>query len=61
VGHEPEHAGRNWSCEEAISKTISGKPVVTGYFHEPTFSIVYLVEDPATKAAAIIDPVLDYD
>lgn len=40
---------------------MSGKPVVTGYFHEPTFSIVYLVEDPATKAAAIIDPVLDYD
>lgn len=40
---------------------MSGKPIVTGFFHEPTFSIVYLVEDPATKAAAIIDPVLDYD
>ncbi len=40
---------------------MPGKPVVTGFFHEPTFSIVYLVEDPATKAAAIIDPVLDYD
>lgn len=40
---------------------MSGNPVVTGFFHEPTYSIVYLVEDPATKAAAIIDPVLDYD
>jgi len=40
---------------------MPGKPIVTGFFHEPTFSIVYLVEDPATKAAAIIDPVLDYD
>jgi glyoxylase-like metal-dependent hydrolase (beta-lactamase superfamily II) len=40
---------------------MPGNPVVTGFFHEPTFSIVYLVEDPATKAAAIIDPVLDYD
>jgi len=40
---------------------MSGKPVVTGFFHEPTFSIAYLVEDPATKAAAIVDPVLDYD
>ncbi len=40
---------------------MSGKPVVSGFFHEPTFSIVYLVEDPATKAAAIVDPVLDYD
>lgn len=37
------------------------RPVVTGFFHEPTFSIAYLVEDPATKHAAIIDPVLDYD
>jgi glyoxylase-like metal-dependent hydrolase (beta-lactamase superfamily II) len=40
---------------------MPGKPVVTGFFHEPTFSIAYLVEDPATKTAAIIDPVLDYD
>lgn len=40
---------------------MPGNPVVTGFFHERTFSIVYLVEDPATKAAAIIDPVLDYD
>ncbi len=40
---------------------MPGNPVVTGFFHEPTFSIAYLVEDPATKRAAIIDPVLDYD
>jgi glyoxylase-like metal-dependent hydrolase (beta-lactamase superfamily II) len=40
---------------------MAAKPVVTGFFHEPTFSIAYLVEDPATKAAAIVDPVLDYD
>jgi glyoxylase-like metal-dependent hydrolase (beta-lactamase superfamily II) len=40
---------------------MASNPAVTGFFHEPTFSIVYLVEDPATKRAAIIDPVLDYD
>lgn len=40
---------------------MPAKPIVTGFFHEPTYSVVYLVEDPATKAAAIIDPVLDYD
>lgn len=34
---------------------------VTGFFHEPTFSIAYLVEDPETRHGAIIDPVLDYD
>jgi glyoxylase-like metal-dependent hydrolase (beta-lactamase superfamily II) len=34
---------------------------VTGFYHEDTGSIAYLVVDPATKRAAIIDPVLDYD
>ena len=36
-------------------------PIVSGFYHEPTGSIAYLVEDPATRHAAIIDPVLDYD
>lgn len=40
---------------------MPGNPIVTGFFHEPTFSIAYLVEDETTKHAAIIDPVLDYD
>ncbi|TCT04530.1 glyoxylase-like metal-dependent hydrolase (beta-lactamase superfamily II) [Tepidamorphus gemmatus] len=40
--------------------TIS-RPEVTGFFHEPTCSIAYLVVDPATARAAIIDPVLDFD
>jgi glyoxylase-like metal-dependent hydrolase (beta-lactamase superfamily II) len=31
-------------------------------FHDPaTFTVSYLVADPATREAAIIDPVLDYD
>ena len=37
------------------------KPEITAFFDEPTFTVTYLVVDPATKAAAIIDPVLDYD
>jgi len=40
---------------------MSGRPDVTGFFHADTFSIAYIVADPATKRAAIIDPVLDYD
>jgi glyoxylase-like metal-dependent hydrolase (beta-lactamase superfamily II) len=36
-------------------------PEVTGFYHEVSGSIAYLVADPATKHAAIIDPVLDYD
>lgn len=30
------------------------------FFHQPTFTVTYLVWDEATRAAAIIDPVLDY-
>jgi glyoxylase-like metal-dependent hydrolase (beta-lactamase superfamily II) len=40
---------------------MSGCPGVTGFFHADTFSIAYIVADPATRRAAIIDPVLDYD
>lgn len=36
-------------------------PEVRGLFHPPTSTFSYLVWDPATRAAAIIDPVLDYD
>jgi len=36
-------------------------PEVRGFFHADTFSIAYIVSDPQTKHAAIIDPVLDYD
>ncbi|MDD3446296.1 MAG: MBL fold metallo-hydrolase, partial [Zavarzinia sp.] len=36
------------------------KPVVTAFFDEPTFTVSYVVEDPATKTAAIVDSVLDY-
>jgi len=41
--------------------TACAKPDVTGFYHEPTGSIAYIVKDPASEYAAIIDPVLDYD
>ena len=37
------------------------KPEVRAFFHEPTYTVSYLVWDPATKRAAIIDSVLDFD
>ena len=37
------------------------KPEVTGFFDEDTFTISYVVADPATKTCAIIDSVLDFD
>ena len=36
-------------------------PNVRAFFHEPTNSVTYLTWDPATKRAAIIDSVLDFD
>jgi glyoxylase-like metal-dependent hydrolase (beta-lactamase superfamily II) len=37
------------------------KPDVTGFYHEPSGSIAYIVKDPASQHAAIVDPVLDFD
>lgn len=36
-------------------------PVIRAFFDEPTNTVSYLVADPVTKKAAVIDPVLDYD
>jgi len=37
------------------------KPDVTAFYDPRTFSVQYVVADPATRACAIIDPVLDFD
>ena len=37
------------------------KPVIEAFFDEPTNTVSYLVWDEASKKAAVIDPVLDYD
>ena len=36
-------------------------PLIQAFFDEPTHTVSYLVADPATQRAAVIDPVLDYD
>ena len=36
-------------------------PQIKAFFDDKTSTVTYLVWDPATKAAAIIDPVLDYE
>ncbi|MGM0521888.1 MAG: MBL fold metallo-hydrolase [Pseudomonadota bacterium] len=41
--------------------TNASAPDVAGFFDSRTFSVQYIVSDPATKQCAIIDPVLDYD
>lgn len=40
---------------------MSATPQVRAFFHEPTFTVSYLVWDAATKCAAVIDSALDFD
>ena len=40
---------------------MSHRPIIEAFFDEPTNTISYLVVDPATREAAVIDPVLDFD
>ncbi len=36
------------------------KPDVSAFFDPATYTVTYVVADPATRRAAIVDPVLDY-
>jgi len=40
---------------------MSDKAEIRGFFDDQTNTITYLVWDPATREAVVIDPVLDYD
>jgi glyoxylase-like metal-dependent hydrolase (beta-lactamase superfamily II) len=44
-----------------LSADIAMQPTVTPFFHQPTGTWSYVVADPATREAAVIDPVLDYE
>ena len=37
------------------------QPIIHAFFDEPTNTVSYLVADPESGQAAVIDPVLDYD
>ncbi len=37
------------------------RPEIKAFFHKPTWTMTYVIADPATKRAAVIDPALDYD
>lgn len=37
------------------------KPEIHAFFDEPTNTVSYIIADPVSKAAAVIDPVLNYD
>lgn len=49
------------ACIEAAVSTPSQRPEIVSFFDESTNTVTYVVHDPATREAAIIDSVLDYD
>jgi len=49
------------SVIEQALENPANRPVVKAFFDEPTFTVSYVVHDPATNMAAVIDSVLDYD
>ena len=50
-------------ARDIIAAALGGapRPLVEAFFDEPTFTASYVVHDPATKRAAIVDSVLDFD
>ena len=44
-----------------LERHFARRPQVKGFFDKRTWSIQYVVSDPATGKCAIIDPVLDFD
>lgn len=44
-----------------IAAAQAGVPVIKAFFDGPTYTVTYVVHDPETKRAAIVDSVLDYD
>ena len=55
------HLDRAVAQVRAVLRSEIGAPHVRAFFDEPTFTASYVVHDPATGKAAIIDSVLDFD
>jgi glyoxylase-like metal-dependent hydrolase (beta-lactamase superfamily II) len=48
------------NCKEP-TMSVEDTLKIRAFFDEPTFTVSYLVWDPATRRGAVIDPVLDYE
>ena len=48
------NAARKWAAELTV------QPDLQHFYHEQTGTLTYVVSDPETSAAAVIDPVLDF-
>ena len=51
-------------AQELVGRALRGdvaRPVVRTFFDEPTFTATHVVHDPASKSAAIVDSVMNFD
>lgn len=56
-----DHVLQSAIAQIEAARAAGQAPVVRTFFDEPTFTATHVVHDPATRRAAIIDPVLDFD
>lgn len=49
------------SARAQVVAAQQGTPAIKAFFDMPTFTVTYVVHDPHTRRAAIIDSVLSYD
>ena len=47
--------------QASASTRAAATPAVAHFFHAPTFTLTYVVRDPRTDRAVVIDPVRDFD
>lgn len=61
IAHSDTALNQARKVVEAARGPATSRPAVRAFFDEATFTASYVVHDPVTRKAAIIDPVLDYD
>lgn len=61
TGEYDSHVQRAIDLVAAVRRGTARAPEVKAFFDEATFTASYVVHDPQTRAAAIIDSVLDFD
>ena len=59
--HSDPHLKQAQDQIERVLRGNAGAPVVQAFFDEATFTASYVVYDPHTRRAAIVDSVLDFD
>ena len=55
------HLNKAQEQAQAVLRGDFRAPQVKGFFDEPTFTVSYVVSDPHSKRAAIIDSVWNFD